>query len=173
MGFETGSWSTQVAFSNGTAGAPEVDDGKQITARTEYVASAWRVGASAVSNDTDAGDRMGAGLFGAVRAGPVTFLGEVDYFDDDSIGAEGRKLMASLAEADWKVRQGHNLKLTFEWLEPDDDVDEDEQTRSSLIYEWSPIQFVQLRGGVRLYDGIPQNDNQNRKQAFIQLHGFF
>ena len=69
--------------------------------------------------------------------------------------------------------QGHNLKLTFEWLEPDDDVDEDEQTRTSLLYEWSPIQFIQLRGGVRMYDGIPQNDLQNRTQAFVQLHGFF
>jgi hypothetical protein len=71
------------------------------------------------------------------------------------------------------VKQGHNLKLAFEWLEPDDDVDEDEQTRATLMYEWSPIQFIQLRAGVRVYDGIPQNDLQNRKQAFLQLHGFF
>jgi hypothetical protein len=101
----------------------------------------------------------------------VVLLGEVDYIDDESIG-EG-KLLATLAEADWKVRQGHNLKLTYEWFEPDDDVDEDEQTRASLLYEWSPIQFIQLRAGFRMYDGIPQNDNQNRKQAFVQLHGFF
>jgi hypothetical protein len=173
FGFETGSFTTQLALSNGTAGAPEVDNGKQFTARTEFVKSAWRVGASALLNNTDAGDRTGAGLFGAYRLGPVTMLGEVDFFDDDSIGADGRQLMASLVEADWKVRQGHNLKFTYEWLEPDDDVDEDEQTRTSLLYEWSPIQFVQLRAGVRLYDGIPQNDNQNRTQAFVQLHGFF
>lgn len=173
FGFETGSWSTQLALSNGTAGAPEVDDGKQFVVRTELVKSVWRAGVSAVANNTDAGDRHGAGVFGAFRAGPVTLLGEVDYIDDDSIGEDGRKLMASLVEADWKVRQGHNLKLTFEWLEPDRDVDEDEQTRASVVYEWSPIQFIQLRGGVRLYDGIPQNDNQNRKQAFLQLHGFF
>jgi hypothetical protein len=173
IGWEKGAWTTQLAVSNGTAGAPEVDDGKQIVARTEYVQAAWRVGASIVSNNTDAGDRQGAGLFGAFRAGPVTLLGEVDYIDDDSIGADGRKLMASLAEADWKLKQGHNLKFTFEWFEPDRDVDEDEQTRSSLLYEWSPIQFIQLRAGVRVYDGIPQNDLQNRKQAFVQLHGFF
>lgn len=173
VGFEKGSWSTQFALSNGTAGGPEVDQGKQITARTEYVGSVWRAGVSAVANDTDAGDRTGAGLFGAFRAGPVTLIGEIDYFDDDSIGTDGRKLMASLAEANWKVRQGHNLKLTYEWLEPDDDVDEDEQTRLSVVYEWAPIQFLQLRAGYRMYDGIPQNDLQNRKQAFLQLHGFF
>ncbi len=172
FGMERGAWTAQVALSNGTAGAPEVDDGKQIVARAEFVQSVWRVGASALSNNTDAGDRMAAGVFGAVRTGPVTFLGEVDYIDDDSIG-DGRKLMASLVEANWLAAKGHNLKATFEWFEPDDDVDEDEQTRASLVYEWSPIQFVQLRAGVRLYDGIPQNDLQNRKQAFLQLHGFF
>jgi hypothetical protein len=173
IGFEKGSWTTQFAVSNGTAGAPETDNGKQFTARTEYVASAWRVGVSALDNDADAGNRFGAGLFGAYRLGPVTMLGELDYFDDDSIGVSGRKLMASLVEADWKVRQGHNLKFTYEWLEPDDDVDEDEQTRTSVLYEWSPIQFIQLRAGVRFYDGIPQNDLQNRTQGFLQLHGFF
>ncbi|HEY6126124.1 MAG TPA: hypothetical protein VIV63_15840 [Steroidobacteraceae bacterium] len=173
FGLEKGQWSTQFALSNGTAGAPESDDGKQFTLRTEYVGSAWRLGASGVVNDTEAGDRFGAGVFGAWRLGSVTLIGEVDYFDDDSIGVAGRKLMASLVEADWKLRQGHNVKFTYEWLEPDDDVDEDEQTRTSLLYEWSPIQFVQLRGGVRHYDGIPQNDLQNRTQAFLQLHGFF
>jgi hypothetical protein len=172
FGIEKGAWTAQLALSNGTAGAGEVDDGKQVVARAEYVQSVWRVGASALSNDTDAGDRIAAGVFGAVRTGPVTFLGEVDYVDDDSIGG-GRKLLASLVEANWLAAKGHNLKATFEWFEPDDDVDEDEQARASLVYEWSPIQFVQLRAGVRLYDGIPQNDLQNRKQAFVQLHGFF
>ena len=107
FGFEKGAWSTQLAISNGTGGAPEVDDGKQIIARTEYVQSAWRVGASALFNDTDAGDRTGRRrVRRRVALGPVTLLGEVDYIDDDSIGVDGRKLMASLVEADWKVRAG-------------------------------------------------------------------
>ncbi len=173
VGVEQGNWSTQLAFSNGTGGAPEADEGKQVTARAEFVQSAWRAGVSALSNHTDAGDRIGAGLFGAYRVGSVVLLGEVDWFDDESIGADGRQLLASLVEADWRVAQGHNLKLAFEWFEPNDDVDEDEQTRSSLVYEWSPFQFVQVRAGVRVHDGIPQNDLQNRRQAFLQLHGFF
>lgn len=171
LGVEQGPWTAQIAFSNGAGGGNEVDEGKQVTTRVEFVQSKWRAGASVLYNDTDLGTRTGVGGFGAVALGPVVLLGEVDWIDDESIG-DG-KLMATLAEADWKVRQGHNLKLTYEWFEPNDDVDEDEQTRASLLYEWSPIQFIQLRAGVRLYDGIPQNDNQNRTQAFLQLHGFF
>jgi hypothetical protein len=173
IGVEKGAWTAQLAVSNGTSGAPEVDEGKQAVVRAEFVQSAWRAGASAAHNHTDAGDRQAFGAFGAYRAGPVTLLGEIDFVDDDSIGVGGRKLRASLVEADWKIAQGHNLKLTHEWFDPDDDVDEDEQTRTSLVYEWAPIQFVQLRAGVRAYDGIPQNDEQNRTQAFLQLHGFF
>jgi hypothetical protein len=173
LGIEHGNWSAQLAVSNGNGGAPEQDNGKQVVTRLEFVQSAWRAGTSVLFDDTDAGSRKGAGLFGAWRTGPVTLLGEVDYIDDATIGVDGRKLMATLAEADWRLRQGHNLKFTFEWLEPNRDVDEDEQTRASIVYEWAPIQFIQLRGGVRLYDGIPQNDGQNRTQAFLQLHGFF
>jgi len=47
FGYEKGSWSTQVGFNNGTGGGPEVDSGKQIVARTEYVGSVWRMGTSA------------------------------------------------------------------------------------------------------------------------------
>jgi hypothetical protein len=173
FGLEKGNISAQFALSNGAGGGGEVDDGKQFTTRVEYVKTRWRLGASAVSNNTDVGDRLGVGVFAGFVAGPVTLLAEVDYIDDDSVGLEGRKFMASFAEANWKVRQGHNLKLSFEVLEPDNDVDEDEQQRASLVYEWSPIQFVQIRAGVRVYDGIPQSDIQNRKTGFVQLHGFF
>jgi hypothetical protein len=172
LGIERGSMSAQFALSNGAGGGEEDDHGKQVTARAEYVQSRWRAGASALFNDSDAGSRKGVGAFGAVNVGPVTLLGEVDFIEDDSIG-DGTELIATLAEADWLIAQGHNFKATYEWFEPSRDIDEDEQTRSSLLYEWTPVQFLQVRAGVRVYDGIPQNDTQNRKQAFLQLHGFF
>ena len=172
IGMELGNWSSQFAISNGAGGGDETDHGKQMTARVEFVQSRWRAGTSLLFNDSDGGQRTGAGLFGAFNAGPVTLLGEVDFIDDEGIGA-GTELLATLAEADWLLAQGHNLKLTYEWFEPSRDIDEDEQTRSSLLYEWSPIQFLQLRAGIRVYDGIPQNDTQNRRQAFLQLHGYF
>jgi hypothetical protein len=58
-------------------------------------------------------------------------------------------------------------------FEPDTGVDDDEQDRYSLVYEYAPFQFVQLRGGVRVYDGVAGIDIQNRRLGFIELHGFF
>jgi hypothetical protein len=146
LGVESGSWSVQLAASNGTGGGPEVDDGKQLTARAEFAQPLWRLGAGLVANEADAGDRQGAALFAGLRVGPTSWLAEIAYIDDDGLGAAGRKLLASHVEVNWRLRQGHNVKGAFEWLDPDDDVDEDEQTRASLLYEWSPIEFLQVRG---------------------------
>ena len=78
-----------------------------------------------------------------------------------------------LLEANWLIRKGHNLKLTAEYFEPDTDVDENEQNRFSLVWEYAPMEFLQIRTGVRAYDGIPQNSLQNRTEALLQLHGYF
>ncbi len=48
-----------------------------------------------------------------------------------------------------------------------------QQNRYSVMYEYTPIQFVQLRAGFRRYRGIPQSDIQNRRLTFIELHGYF
>ena len=72
--------------------------------------------------------------------------------------------IGALAEAKVLARAARRLT---------DDVDEDGQNRYSLVWEHSPIEFLQLRLGVRVYDGIPQNDEQNRETAFLELHGYF
>ncbi|MBM0104676.1 hypothetical protein JM946_07955 [Steroidobacter sp. S1-65] len=173
VGYESGSLSTQLAVSNGTASGPEPDEGKQVSLRAEHVQRVWRVGAGFNLNHTDAGDRQMQGVFAGLRTGPIAWLAEADYLTDETLGPEERKQWVGLIEANWWISQGHNLKLTAEVFEPDTDVDEDEQNRYSLVYELFPFQFVQLRLGARIYDGIPQNDLQNRKLFFAQLHGFF
>jgi hypothetical protein len=58
-------------------------------------------------------------------------------------------------------------------MDPDRDRDEDQQERYSLIWEYSPIQFVQSRVGVRAYNGIPNFASSNRDEIFAELHVYF
>ncbi len=172
VGLELATWTAQFAVSNGTAGGPEVDSGKQYSLRAEHVSSVWRVGASFNYNDADAGARQMQNVFAGVRTGPVSWLAEADYILDSSF-APRRKQAVGLIEADWAFLKGNNLKVTAEYFDPDRDVSEDQQTRYSLVWEYTPLQFVQFRLGVRNYDGIPQNDLQNRRMFFAQLNGYF
>ena len=170
VGYESGAWSAQAAVTRGTAGGPETDSGKQYSLRVSHVKPTWRAGASFNLNDARVGDRQMQNVFAGLKTGPVAWLAEIDYIIDDATPTGRRESWATLVEANYGYRRGHNLKATFEWYDPDTDVSEDEQNRISLVWEYSPMQFVQARIGYRNYGGIPQNPGQNREQLFIELH---
>lgn len=171
VGFDGVRWSAQFAVTNGTAGASEVDDGKQWSLRTEYVAQRWRAGASFNLNDFDGGSRRMQNLFAGLRTGPVSWLAEVDYVVESADGPD-REQWIGLVEANWTPRKGHNLKLTAEYLEPDPALSRNRQSRLSLVWEYTPIPFLQLRAGVRDYGDRDDIPFLNQRQAFLQLHGY-
>lgn len=172
-GIQLAHGSLALAITNGTAGGGEVDSGKQFSLHSSFIVKGWQIGASANFNDAEDAERTVFGGFAGVKTGPVSWLAEIDYIDDEGLGPDGRNQQAAFVEGNWWLRQGHNLKMTYGYLDPDDDVDEDERNRYSLVYEYFPQSFTQLRIGIRSNDGIPQNNAQNADIAFIQLHGYF
>lgn len=170
LGFEQGRWSAQFAVTRGTAGGPEIDSGKQYSLRVERIRENWRIGGSFNLNDARLGDRRMQNLFGGIRTGPVAWLAEIDYIIDAGTPTGRRASWASILEANYGFRAGHNAKFTYEWFDPDDDVSEDEQTRFGIVWEYTPIRFLQVRAGFHKYDGIPQNPAQNRSNWFAELH---
>jgi hypothetical protein len=134
--------------------------------------SRWQVGASYNFNNAALGDRTMTGVFAGLRTGPVTWLAELDFITDETPAGD-RDMIVSLLEANWRLAKGHNLKVTYEVFDPDDAVADDEQERLSLVWEYSPMQMLQPRIGVRLYDGVSGNDLQNRNEFFAELHIFF
>lgn len=97
----------------------------------------------------------------------------VDFTVDMGFPEGRRSHMATLLEGNWKIRKGLNAKLSYEYFDPDDTLDEDQRNRISAVLEFFPIQFTQLRLGARYYNGIPQNPVQNRTDLFLQVHVFF
>lgn len=133
----------------------------------------WRVGASLNSNNADTGDRQMQNVFFGLQTGPIGWLVEADLISDDIAGGGERDGVAGLVEANWRPFGGHNVKVSYDYFDPDNDISEDHQVRYSLVWEYTPMQFLQGRFGARIYDGIPQQDFQNRDEFFAELHGFF
>lgn len=173
FGWERGHWDAQFAVSNGTAGGAVSSDGKQYSTQLIYVESAWRIGIAANRNDQSAGAKSAYGVFGGVRTGPISWLAQAEITDDQSIALGRGRQLATLLEANWLITRGHNLKITDEFLNPDRGVPNGEQTRWSLVYEFTPIQFAQVRAGFRWNDGIPQDDAEHARLYFLELHGYF
>ena len=172
LGFEQAHWSAQLDYSNDINNTSAASR-HQITAQAVWVQTRYRLGAAASFTNASNGNRRVSGLFAALRTGPVAWLGELDLIRDEGFADGARSSVAALGEVDWALRRGQNLKFTAEFADPDRAVREDQFTRWSALYEYTPIPFIQLRAGYRRYRGIPQNDSENRQTWFVELHGFF
>jgi hypothetical protein len=173
FGWLKGHWDAQLDVTNGTAGGPVDDSRKQFSSQLSFVESVWRAGVAANYNDKLGGSRGTYGIFGGLRTGPISWLAQAEVIEDKSEGFGLGRSAATLLEGNWLITRGNNLKITAEYLDPDRSVGNNGQTRWSAVYELTPIQFVQLRTGVRYYDGIPQVDTQHTRLYFVELHGFF
>jgi hypothetical protein len=172
LGLELPQWSAQLAVTNGTAGGGDDGTSKQTSLKAAHVNRLWRIGASYNYNDSALGDREMLGIYAGLRTGPIQWLAEVDYITDDTPSGE-RDLYVSLLEGNWRLARGHNLKLSYEYFDPADDVDEDERERYSLVWEAAPMQMLQTRIGLRIYNGVPQEPATDRNELFAELHVFF
>src|SRR3984893_4077764 len=173
FGWEHGHWDAQLAVSNGTAGGAVNSTGKQTSTQLIYVESVWRVGVAANFNAQSGGAKTDYGLFGGLRTGPISWLAQAEITDDQSIANRQGKQLATLLEANWLIARGNNLKITEEFLNPNRAVNNAEETRWSLVYELTPIQFAQIRTGFRWNNGIPQDNAEHQRLYFVELHGFF
>lgn len=171
LGLELDQVSAQVTHTRGPGNMGPVS-GHQDGVQAVWLQPWGRVGLAHAATRSSIGKREASAVFGGFRTGPVSWLGEFDFVSDGSYPEGRRRLAASLAEADWRIAQGHNLKISIEWLDPDRRVRHDDKARDSLVYEWSPLPYLQLRGGWRWYDGIPQSSVDNRRSSFLELHAF-
>lgn len=165
-----------VALSNGSSGTTNDDNRLQLLGRAEYLGDNWRLGASALYNDAQAGARTQANIFGGFFWRGWIFLAELDHIEDESVSlvaGEFQRQRVGLVEINRELRKGLNLKLTSEYLDPDSHIAENQRTRYSLLLEYTPFANLQIRGGLRQGEDIPQRDAGNYLDAFAQLHFYY
>jgi hypothetical protein len=173
FGLELPAWSVQVARSDGTAGRGSVSGKRQTSLAAAFVRNRWRVGLSLNDSKDPLGDRTMQALFAGLRTGPVSWLAEIDLIEDKLPGGGESEIYASLVEANWRFRKGHNLKFGYEFLDPSDRARDDEQERYSIVWEYSPFQLLQVRAGYRSYNGVPQQPASNRHEYLLEVHAYF
>lgn len=172
LGYDLGNWSAQLDYTRGAANQAS-GDGHQVTGQVAWVQTRYRIGVAGSATQSALGNRTVSGVFAGLRTGPVAWLGEADVIHDAGYPEGTRQLAAALGEVDWNFSRGQNLKLTAEYYDPDRAISEDQKARWSVLYEFTPHPFVQLRVGYRRFRGIPQSDVDNRRAAFVELHAWF
>ena len=168
IGFEPGPWAFHLAVTNGTGASIEDNDHKRITASAAYVARYFRLGGSYSTNeDANSVETKIYGLHAGAQFGRVGLLAAGDVVDDSTV-----EQRVGIAEINFLVVRGHNVKFSYEWHDPDVDIFENANERYSLVYEPFLNQFTQVRVGARESDGIPQDPSVNTTFYFLELHLF-
>jgi hypothetical protein len=165
-----------VAVSNGSSGATNDDKNAQLLTRAEYLGNNWRIGATALYNDAEAGARTQANIFGGFTWVGFVFLAEADYIEDESVSLvpeTWQEQRIGLLEVNREISKGYNVKFTTEYLDPDTNIDENHRVRHSLLLEYTPFANLQIRGGLRKGDDIPQREQGNYMDFFAQMHFYY
>lgn len=164
------------AISNGSSGTSNEGDQLQYLVRAEWHSGIWRVGANTALNQSNSGDRITSGAYSGINIGGWIFLGEINLIQDESItnvfGQDSEQLI-SLIEMNKLLIKGLNLKLSYEHWDPDTDISNNDRSRSSALLEYTPFANLQVRGGLRIGDDIPQRNTGNFTEGFVQAHVYF
>jgi hypothetical protein len=174
FGLEPGPLTFSLAITNGAGGSSDNNRFKQLTLRAEAVWRHGRLGASYAYNDTDTARRVMYGPFAGFSFGRFTLLGEVDVIEDRAAeNGDTIKQLAVFSSLDVLLTRGVNFKLSYEFLDPNNDVDNDERTRFTVGLEPFLTQFLQFRLFYRFNDGIPQRPIERADEVVLEFHLFF
>lgn len=160
LGVEPGPLSWSMAVTNGSFAPTEANSGKMVTSRGALVYRAFRAGASgSVNYGTDI--RRGSyGGFGGFSLGPLVLLGEADWVTD-SFETTDRKTeqFVGYIEGDLALVKGWNVRIAYDYHDPNLDRPEDHRIRWRGGLEVFPISFVHVSASyVRLDNAGDPND---------------
>ncbi len=160
-------------ISNGTSAVSNDDDKILAGVRVEHLFNGFRVGSTLLHNDGEDDGQTLFNLYGGWQWQALTFLSEIDWIKTESGPTTDIEQLIGFFEVNYQWQPGVNVKLTSEYYDPNLDIDEDHETRYSLLTEYTPFSGLQLRGGVRIADSIPQRAERNSTRLFVQAHVYF
>ena len=176
FGYEPGSWALHIASTNGTGSgaSPDNNPSKRVTASVAYVTKHYRFGTSYSRNRVDEDlETIIYGVHAGAQFGRVGLLFEADIKKDEDKSDRDIEQFVSILELNFLAARGHNIKLSYEYHDPDEDIFENANERYSLVYEPFLNQFLQARIGARDNSGIPDDPSLNNSSYFAELHLYF
>jgi hypothetical protein len=171
LGIEPGPLSFFVAVSNGTVGAAEDNNGKQLTSTLAVVQRRFRLGGSASRDERpDLARRDVFGGFAGFAVGPLSVLGEVDQIVERAPSGTELKQIAGFVEGDFLATRGVNAKVTYGYFDQNTDVAEDQRVRLRFGLELFPVGFLRAAAFYTADLWIPQAAAPDRLNLELHMH---
>ena len=171
FGFEPQNLFLAVALSNGTQGGRDNDNDKQISSVASVYLKNAVVGGSFARNKFQGIERTAYGPYASVRLGAITVFGEVDWVQDS--GTLEQDQFIAFGSLNYWHRESVNMRVTFDFLDPYDGVEEDESSRATVSAHAFLTPYLQASAAYKLKDSVPQDRRGNADALTVALHSFF
>lgn len=170
--FHPDHWSFSLAVGNGGTAEPDGNAGKAITSRLAWNGMLGGTGlflglsARAIDGAPNPSTQL-AGVFAGLNLGRLTWTGQADVMERGDVSA-----LATAQEFAWKLRQGHELLLSYDSWDADIDLASGFDSRLRLAWDWIPLPVMGLQPGLAR---LSHDDGDAEDQWFLfdlQLHLF-
>lgn len=179
-GLSSGHLDVQISAVNGSRGATLDDDHRVATAANAvYRLRLGPIGAGlGVSGYDHPGEQLvfsSGGAYGYLSLGRLVWLGESDLFRQHARGDEVREGFVTSHEFTFGLRQGFDLKATYDFLDPDRRLETGTRSRWGAGLFVMPNSFVAVEGLLRrtTFDNGIAVSGPNAYETVIQLHVLF
>ncbi len=158
----------------------DVGDGWGAALNTGWRDLGWSIGGSAMIRRRpldQGGDTDTYGLYGSLNPWyyaqriPLTLQGEIDFGTFQRISGVQADKLVWYGELDWRIWNGVNMLVAYDWTDPDRDVIDDQSGRYQFGGQLVIIPGVTLDGRVRFLDVTPPEGDGT--DFFMQMHIWF
>lgn len=174
VGVEPGPFSVSLSLTNPSD--PSSVPRAKRTVLTGYAINDWGMFGLTYASDplTLTSTRTTTGGYLGTAVGRFTALFQMDLVktEDASDDSETRQRVG-ITELHYLFAKGIDLKLLYEFVDPDMDAGGDLVDRTSLIYEQFLAPYLRVRGGYRDYTGPEDDASVNFLTYFAELHFIF
>ncbi len=177
FGISPGRLDMQLSVVNGNRGAT-FDDNRKLASvlnavyRGHVGPFGWAAGVAGYYEDGDESNYGSAGPYGYLTWNRLTLLSEFDWFRDDPAGVGHTTGVTTSNELSYLLRQGLELRATYDFLDPDWNLESGAQWRAGGGIFVMPKPFVTVEALVRATtfdDGVALS-GEDYWETVLQLH---
>ncbi|HXV14252.1 MAG TPA: hypothetical protein VEC56_08590 [Candidatus Krumholzibacteria bacterium] len=177
FGLSPGRLDMQLSVVNGNRGGT-FDDNQKLAAvlnaayRGRVGPLGWAGGVAGYWEDGDAANFGSGGPYGYLTWNRLTWLGEVDWFLEDPQGTGHTTGLVASNELSYLVRQGLELKATYDFLDPDWNFETGAKRRAGggVFVLAKPFVAVEALYRVTRYDDGVALSGEDDWETVLQLH---
>jgi len=178
-GYSKGAVDIQVGVVNGSRGNIRDNDTKaagalNAVARHHMGPFGMALGVSEYHRPSDLDHYDAYGGYGYLTWRSFTWMGEADFVRRKPIGGDATVSVVSSHEVTWLVRQGLEVKATYDFYDPDRDVGAGAKSRWGGGVSFMPYPYMVLEGLLRRtnYESGVYYSGMDALETVLQLHMF-